>query len=114
VSNDHLLLALDQNAKALDLLRGHPPLFAAIASVEDVGTDPLEALPRALHDYLRRTAGPVTLVQSVPGSIGGGHSYGLAVYTEPAVGEAAGRAADRAFRPLAGKASDSASKSAAH
>ena len=101
VSNDLLFLSLDQNLQALAPLRGGPRLFAAIACAEEEGTDPFEALGRALGEYIRATAGEVGVVDWNPFSTGaGGHTYGLAVFTESAVPEPDRGATWRAFLPL--------------
>ncbi|MBY0456642.1 MAG: hypothetical protein K2V38_04840, partial [Gemmataceae bacterium] len=102
MSNDLLLLSLDQVAQALATLRQHAPLFAATVRLEDAGVDAFDALPRALPDYVRASAGAVGVVDSVPFSTGiAGHTYGRVVFAEDVVPEDRRGEAFRAFLPAA-------------
>jgi hypothetical protein len=101
VSNDLLLVALDQNLQSLTPLRGSPPLFAAIVCYEDEGTDPFDALEPALGEYVRATAGDVGVVGWKPFCTGvGGHTYAQVVFADAAVPEPDLGAVGRAFAPL--------------
>lgn len=101
VSNDLLLLSIEQNADSLAPLRQATPLFAAIACWEDVGTDPFNSLQAALPEYVRATAGPVGVAHTKPFCTGvGGHTYALTVFADGAVPAAQCEAAYRAFLPL--------------
>jgi hypothetical protein len=102
VSDDLLLLSIDQNAQALVPLRQNPPLLAAIVCWEDEGTDPFDSLRVALPEYIREGAGRVGVVHTIPFSTGvGGHTYGQAVFVDHAVSDVQREAAYRAFLPLA-------------
>jgi hypothetical protein len=101
VSNDLLLLSLDQNLQSLAALRGSPPLLAAIVCFEDDGTDPFDALGPALAEYIRGTAGDVGVVGWKPFCTGvGGHTYAQAVYSYAAVLEPDRSAVWRGFGPV--------------
>jgi hypothetical protein len=102
MSNDLLLLSIEQNAQALPALRSNPPLSAVMASYEDGGTDPFDSLPAGLADYVRASCGSVGVVHTIPFSTGlHGRTYGFAVFADGSVPEAQRTAAFRAFLPLA-------------
>jgi hypothetical protein len=102
VSDDLLLLSIEQNAQALAPLRSTPPLYAAMASCEDVGGDPFDSVPEGLAEYVRASCGQVEVVHELPCCVGAhGPAYGLTVFVDGTIPEDQGVAAFRAFRPVA-------------
>jgi hypothetical protein len=106
MSDDLLLLSVEQNAQALVPLRSNPPLYAAVASCEDAGTNPRCGLERGLAEYVRVSSGPVGAIRECPFRTGThGHTYGLTVFAGRGVSAAQRAAAFRAFLPVANRLS---------
>src|SRR5262245_19519749 len=102
MSNDPLVLSIEEHARALQPLIPNAPLYAALAVCEDEGTDPPRPPSLGLADYVRVTSGPVEVVQELPFSSGADdRTYALTVYADQADTDGREAAALQAFLPVA-------------
>jgi hypothetical protein len=101
VSTDHLLRSLEQNAQAISSLRQQPPLFAALATLEDANPDPFNALRDGLRHFVERYTDAGEFILQPEESTRGGTLDEKAIYTDQGVEATHGRNVLRSFTALA-------------